>query len=621
MASSSTEESLCDGQHDFPEKAYGMCLVHQDLVCLQCLIDKKETECNVKRIDNLSPSENSLFEVLKIKQCLAERKDLVQSHTKNVHEQRDDLKDKIKHHAEELVRKVRENEKKTLLDLETQSKALLIKNDDHEKRIQELECEISVKTKLFSEDADSIKKNEVNDLQTKLQNIAVMADNTVSGSYVEKLTLSGDSNGLGTVEIIDQSLIYDVVQDNAVEMRDKTGRSHSSQVPVCHDVISTGQSPETGPKPTSPLHTPVDQNTASDEVTPSAVNTETGPGSSNREENKTTKTKSRFSLFGYGKSENAIENEDNSTRGKGSTRTQETRNKYPEFNPFPGLRGSKNEHFLVLGSSAEAKVSKPSISNILVTDQNALILFDQNKHKVIVSNFSGKIMITHALSKDPIKLTKFKENSFAILNSKKLKIKVFSIENKELTISDVKMSGSLPKPIHVLGFEYGNVKDCQQFALSGIVNEEGRVIFINAETGKVSDVQHQFKMSSSGQHHNPRDFRTLYDFEKNAIFILNIRSRTMKCFSFEKLDFEWKIQCNDDSFAPDQVVFDDENLYITSNENITLFSKTSGKTKTTHTANIGKVNAICLMKDHRLAIVSSDSTEPQKSMTLEFIPL
>ncbi|XP_052805996.1 uncharacterized protein LOC128235245 [Mya arenaria] len=617
MASTSTKESLCDGQHDFPETAAAICLVHQDLVCLQCLIDKKETECVVKPIDKLSPSENSLFEVLKIKQCLAERKDLVQTYTKHVHEQRDNLKDKIRHHAEELVRTVRENEEKTLIDLETQSKALLIKDDDQEKIIQELEYEISVKTKLFSEDADSIKKTEVNDMHTKLQNIAVIADKSVSGTYVEKLTLSGDSNGLGIVEIIDQSLIYDEVQNNDVEMRGTTGTRHSSQVPVCHDVISTGQSPETGPKHTLSLRISHDQSLASDEVTTTSVNAETGPGPSNREENKTTKTKSRFSWFGSGKSKNASENEGNSTRGKGSSKTQETQD--PDFHPFPGLRGSRNEHFLVLESSAKAKVSKASISNILVTDQNALVLFDQNKHTIIVSNFSGEIMISHALSKDPIKITKFKENSFATLNCKDLKIKIFCIENKKLTISDVKMSESIPKPIHVLGFEYGKVKDCQQFALSGIIKEEGRVMLINAETGEVSDVCGSFKMSSSGQHHNPEDFRTLYDFEKNAVFILNIRSKTMKCYSFEKEQCEWRIQCKDDSFAPDQVVFDDEHLYITSNENVTLFSKTFGETKATRTAKIGKLKAICLMKD--IAIVSCDSTEPQKAMTLEFIAL
>ncbi|XP_052808421.1 uncharacterized protein LOC128237170 [Mya arenaria] len=517
MSSESTGIPLCDGQHDPQEAAAVMCLVHQDFLCLQCLINTKKPECDVKPIDKLSLSESRLFEVLKIKKCLAERKEIVQNHSKTVHEKIDQLKAQIKDHAEELVRKVEENVENTSKDLETQAKTLLDNNNDQEKKIQELEAEISVKTK----DAENITQNEINNMQTKLGYITVKNDDTIMGSYEKKLTLSGDSdNRLGKVMIFDHEH-YDEVQDNAVGIRDTNGRKQSQHISVCQDADNTCNPSEAGPEVPPRNHN--GQRSASVEATGSSNMEDTDKiakaflNPPNGEEGET-ETKS---------GKEASKNQGESTQAKGSSKTNKPSSKKFEFRPFAGLSGLPDNQLYVHKSSTKPKKSNAAITNILGTDHNALVLLDENKHRIIISDFSGEIKVTHALSKDPIKITKYKGNSFAILNCKDLKIKKFSIEHKDIKTSDLKLSGSVPKPIHVLGFECGKGKDCQQFALSGIVKEEGRVMLINAETGKVSDVRGPFKMSSSEEHHDPGDFKTLYDFEKNAVYILNIPSKSI----------------------------------------------------------------------------------------------
>ncbi|XP_052809374.1 uncharacterized protein LOC128237830 [Mya arenaria] len=615
MSSESIGESLCDGQHEFPETAAVICLVHKDFLCLQCLISgEKKPECVVKQLDKLSPSENRLFEVLKVKKRLAERKDLIQSYTKTVSEKRDELKTQVKDHAEELVQKVRKNEEITLKDIETQAKTLFDNEDDQMKQIQKLESEISVKTK----DADNITQKEVNHLHKMLENVAVMNDKTVVGNYIKKMALTGISNGLGTVHI-HENLDYDEVQDNAEERIDKNGKEQSSQIPVCHDVKSTDQPPEAGPKPPIRPSETHQQNTASEEAEgksekeDTAENSKAGPPLPDR--NKPKKSGKGFlGIFREGS-----EKKSDSSKGKGSSETQETPYLKLEFLPFHELPELKGKQIHVNESSTKQKRSKTSITNILVTDQNALILFDEINHRFIVSNFSGEIAITHKLPIDPIKITAFEENSFAILNCKQLKMEKFRIQNKELKISDMKTSLCVQKSFHVLGFEYEKIK--KQFALSGIEEGKGTVHLINASTGEVSDVSREFRVSSTGRKCNPNDFKTLYDFEKDGVYILNTSSNTMKRFSFVKKDFDWKIQCKDASFAPGQVVFDEQNLYITSKNNITLFSKESGETKTTRTARVGNLKAICLMIDQRTAIVSCDSSDSRKSMTLEYIAL
>ncbi|XP_052811005.1 uncharacterized protein LOC128238791 [Mya arenaria] len=578
------DEQLCDGQHEIPETAVAICFVHQELLCVDCLINKKQSECKLKRINKLSSSENQLIEVLKIKKCLAERKRLVTRHKKSVREEIDTLKSRIKYHAQELILRVQEHEANTIRDLNDKSKLLVVTDDDEMEKILDLENDISVVTKCFSAEDGNIKQSEVLRLKDKLENIVIMKDNTVLSRYTKKLFLSSlDTNELGTVEILDA--------DNMLDIKDVQTKKQFESESFEYNL---------GSEETTDLNAEED------------VYVMTVP--SNGKEN-------------HIKNRSLLESEKNkeewqkctSPWEKDISKTQETPNKEQGFPPFFGFVGLENNQIVIHEKSEKAKLSTASFTHLLVTDHNELVLFDQYTHGLIVCNFSGEIKMKHALLKAPLKITQYENNSFAILNCKDFTIQIFCVENEHLATSDMDFLIPVSKAFHVLGFAYDNNR--KQFALHGIERDEGLLFLIRATDNEMSYEIRRFHVSSVQQQCRPGDYQTQYDFERNCVYILNKSHKTIKCFLFAKNKFGWKIACNDASFVPDQLVFDQQNLYITSKENVTVFSKNSGECKTTHNACIGELKAICLMKHHHIAIVSCNSSDPQTSMTLECVAL
>ncbi|XP_052807936.1 uncharacterized protein LOC128236850 [Mya arenaria] len=601
MSKATNKEQACDAHKN--ELAVSVCIKHHNLLCLDCIVHKKKTDCDLKIIEKLLPAERHLYELLIIKKSIVEKKGYIDTHTESVQEKSKELKAEIKAHTERLIQEIKECEVKTAREVELQSKILLDRDEEEIRKIKSLEDDVLKKIGAISTIDNEALESEIELLHEQEANVMNLADLEVLSRYIETLTLTNvtDTGCSGKIEIFDFNKQDDYLGPLS---KDKQSMYESSSK---GEENNPNESALKSPAPVGPKSTNI-LNEQSNEAAVTGDTTEVAISDIIPLPNAVSKKK-RWPPFQSDKLSRSKDKEDCQIKSKDQLKPKGI----PDFSLL-------KDRELQL-SQFVSKMGLIKIRSLVVTGSYQFVLLDEQGN-LMLTDMTGHIHDSMKLKpSDMPYITSYDSHSVAMLQNREQTINIVNFNNGKLT--KAKALSKLKQRVTVTGFDYH--EDTHTFAISGYDGDKGCLILVHVDKQSQEEC-HKFDMRvflKSCPNENDVH-KTMYDFQNEALYVLNVTYKTLKRFDFSTNSFKWKRKIDEKSFSPQQMTADSSKLYVTSMNCVVVFEKKTGDYNQSLQADkLGNdvLNAICLIPNERLVVSSCVSEDPQKAATLVFVDI
>ncbi|XP_052808994.1 uncharacterized protein LOC128237467 [Mya arenaria] len=601
MSKAKDKEQACDAHKH--ELAVSVCIKHHNLLCLDCILHKKKTDCDLKIIEKLLPAERHLYELLIIKKSIVEKKRNIDTHAESVQEKSKELRGEIKAHTERLIQEIKECEVKTAREVELQSKILLDRDKEEIRKIKSLEDDVLKKIGAINTIDNEAFESEIEQLHEQEENVMNLADLEVLSRYIETLTITNvnDNGCSGKIEIFDFNKQDDYLGPLSKDKQSthKNSSKGAENNPSEDEVKSP---PPVGPKPTKTMNRQAKEAAVTGDTTEAAVSDFVPlPDAVSK--------KKSWLPFQSNKGSRGKDEEDRQIKSKDQLKPKGI----PDFS-------SLKDRELQL-SQLGSKMGLIKIRSIAVTGSYQFVLLDEHG-KLMLTDITGHINDSMKLkTSDMPYITSYGSHSVAMFQNREQTINIVNFNNGKLM--KAKALSKLKQRVTVTGFDYH--EDTHTFAISGYDGDKGCLIIVHIDKQSQEEC-HKFDMRVFLKPSpNENDVhKTVYDFQNEAIYVLNVTNKTLKRFDFSTNSFKWKRKIHEESFSPQQMTADSSKLYVTSMNCVVVFEKETGDSNQSLQADkLGNdvLNAICLILNERLVVASCVSEDPQKAATLVFLDI
>ncbi|XP_060557423.1 uncharacterized protein LOC132717864 [Ruditapes philippinarum] len=595
--------AMCSTHSD--EVAIAACVGTKELLCFKCSMEKAKASVPVKELDKMSEGgEKLILDFLMEKQKAQRKNNFIDIYKRKAEGAKNKVSDQIHCFYKELSEQIIKMRDNTLLSLEEKYTLFLeMCNKDEEK--------LKTTTQMINEHLDKLSsakgadldkyKAELDEIMKKLDDIAdhescPEADFHASKKLKDDILMP--ESKIGEVNLFASDHYEKLGPTEGAENYKNPKETNFEETP-----------PTIPPKPVSKTVGSDEVNYEKPKVIPrkkSSTSNESGwqipednrksKGDQNESAKEDKEEKPRKKFFRWkskpAKLEDKLQDyEEVSLKNENQERqARYLVNKTVTLSEFPD------------GLSTSFKFSK-----LIPIGLSRIGLLSEKHSSIFVCGLDGKIQCTNNYPKDAvISIIEMTDDMIAVLNKTETSIETVKVTDKRFEVKNtINFKLDISK---VTGFDFSKTKS--HFA----IGTESEYVILDKKGKKIKSIRMETSVDS-------KDIFSIYDFEKNNVFIINKTTKSLKCFDVQSAEVIWKRKCEDPSFQPESACLYQGKLYIASSRAVIQFSTADGKPERKHETDDLIQNCLGLCVIDNVCAISSNSSDSAESKRLGFLAL